>query len=314
MRACTHSQNKPKGITVTKAAAAAFLTCCLLAACGTTPPAQESALVVTAAPAPAPLPKIALALGGGAARGFAHVGVIKVLESHGIVPDMVVGTSAGCVAGALYSAGYSGFDLQQMSFDLDRAVVTDWTMFGRGVIKGDALLAFVDQAVKQAPMEKLKRRFACVAVKLRTGEAVVLDHGDVGEVVRASSAVPGVFEPMKIRGEDYVDGGLRSPVPIREARAMGADIVIAVDVSTPPQGDADSRLAVMHRAIDIMGKGLRENEAAQADVVITPDLGAIGSTDFDDRMHAILAGERAAQAALPQIKEKLAERGIVMGI
>ena len=294
-------------------AAAVFLLCCLLAACVTAPPLQEPT-ALTAAPAPAPLPKIALALGGGAARGFAHVGVIKVLESHGIVPDMVVGTSAGCVAGALYSAGYSGFDLQQMSFDLDRAVVTDWTMFGRGVIKGDALQAFVDQAVKQAPMEKLKRRFACVAVKLRTGEAVLLDHGDVGEVVRASSAVPGVFEPMKIRGEDYLDGGLRSPVPIREAHAMGADLVIAVDVSTPPQGDADSRLAVMHRAIDIMGKGLRENEAAQADVIITPDLSGISSTDFDDRMRAILAGERAAQAALPQIREKLAQRGVVLGM
>ncbi len=290
-----------------------ILLCCALAACAGTKPAEPTAFVSTAAAPPVP-PKIALALGGGAARGFAHVGVIKVLESHGIVPDMVIGTSAGCVAGALYSAGYSGFDLQQMSFDLDRAVVTDWTVFGRGVIKGDALLSFVDQAVKQLPMEKLKRRFACVAVKLRTGEAVVLDHGDVGAVVRASAAVPGVFEPMKIGGEDYLDGGLRSPVPLREARAMGADLVIGVDVSTPPQGGADSQLAVMQRAIDIMGKGLRDDQSSLADVMITPDLGAIGSTDFDDRMHAILAGERAAQAALPAIKQKLAERGVVVGI
>ena len=298
-----------KGVFVSKAAAA-FLLCCLLAACGTTPGQQP----VIAAPLVATPPKIGLALGGGAARGFAHVGVIKVLESHGIVPDLVVGTSAGCVAGALYSAGYSGFDLQQMSFDLDRATVTDWTVFGRGVIKGDALRTFIDQAVKQAPMEKLKRRFACVAVKLKTGEAVLLDHGDVGEVVRASSAVPGIFEPMNIRGEDYLDGGLRSPVPVREARAMGADLVIAVDVSTPPQGDADSRLAVMNRAIGIMSMGLRESQAAQADVMITPDLTGIGSTDFDDRMRAILAGERAAQAALPKIRQKLAERGVVLGI
>ena len=295
--------------------AAVFPLCCLLSACaGTAPEQQSTAAFVSAAPAPAAPPKIALALGGGAARGFAHVGVIKVLESHGIVPDLVVGTSAGCVAGALYSAGYSGFDLQQMSFDLDRAVVTDWTMFGRGLIKGDALQAFIDQAVKLAPMEKLKRHFACVAVKLKTGEAVLLDHGDVGEVVRASSAVPGVFEPMKIRGEDYLDGGLRSPVPIREARAMGADIVIAVDVSTPPQGEADSQLAVMHRAIDIMGKGLRDDQAGLADVMITPDLSGIGSTDFDDRMRSILAGERAAQAALPQIRDKLAKHGVVVGM
>jgi NTE family protein len=122
-----------------------------------------------------------------------------------------------------------------------------------------------------------------------------------------------VFEPMKIDGEDYLDGGLRSPVPISEAHAMGADLVIAVDVSTPPQGAADSQLAVMHRAIDIMGKGLRDSQAGQADVMITPDLSGIASTDFDDRMHAILAGERAAQAALPQIRQKLAERGVVLG-
>ena len=301
-----------KGPSVIKAVAA-LLPCCLLAACAGTSSGPPQTFA-TAAASPAPVPKIALALGGGAARGFAHVGVIKVLESHGIVPDMVVGTSAGCVAGALYSAGYSGFDLQQMSFDLDRAVVTDWTVFGRGVIKGDALRIFVDNAVKQAPMERLKRHFACVAVKLKTGEAVVLDHGDVGEVVRASSAVPGVFEPMNIGGEDYLDGGLRSPVPIREARAMGADLVIAVNVSTPPQGDADSRLAVMNRAIGIMSMGLLESQAAQADVMITPDLTGISSTDFDDRMRAILAGERAAQAALPQIREKLAQRGVVTGI
>lgn len=291
---------------------AAVLSCCLLAACAGGPSAPQT--FAAAAVNPAPAPKLALALGGGAARGFAHVGVIKVLESHGIVPDMVVGTSAGCVAGALYSAGYSGFDLQQMSFDLDRAMLTDWTVFGRGLIKGDALRLFVDQAVKQAPMEKLKHRFACVAVKLKTGEAVLLDHGDVGEVARASSAVPGVFEPMTIRGEDYLDGGLRSPVPIREARAMGADLVIAVNVSTPPQGDVDGRLALMNRAIGIMSMGLLESQAGQADVMITPDLTGISSTDFNDRMRAILAGERAAQAALPQIREKLAARGVVTGI
>ncbi len=292
--------------------AAVFLSCCLLAACGGRP-VESAPPLVTTLPATTPPPKIALALGGGAARGFAHVGVIKVLESHGIVPDMVVGTSAGCVVGALYSAGYTGFDLQQMSFDLDRAVVTDWTVFGRGLIKGDALQTFVDQAVKQVPMEKLKLRFACVAVKLRTGEAVVLDHGDVGAVVRASAAVPGIFEPMKIGEDEYLDGGLRSPVPTREARAMGADLVIGVDVSTAPQGGADSQLAVMNRAIDIMGKSLRDAQAAAADVMITPDLGSIGSTDFNDRMHAILAGERAAQAALPQLRHKLEEHGVVLG-
>jgi NTE family protein len=278
----------------------------LLTACATPTPQIH--------PAAAAPPKIALALGGGAARGFAHIGVIKVLQGHGIEPDLVVGTSAGCVAGALYAAGYSGFDLEQMAFDMERATVTDWTLFGRGMIKGDALQAWVDQAVKQVPMEKLKRRFACVAVKLGSGEAVVLDHGDVGQVVRASSAVPGIFEPMRIDGEDYLDGGLRSPVPIRQAHALGADFVIAVDVSAQSRGGAGSTLEVLHRAIDIMGKGLRDDQLGEADVVIAPDLGGIAAADFDDRMHAILAGERAAQAALPQIREKLAARGVPVGL
>ncbi|HZR36064.1 MAG TPA: patatin-like phospholipase family protein [Nevskia sp.] len=293
-------------------AAACLLACCL-AACGAQEPrAGGFSTSVEAAPPAAP-PRLGLALGGGAARGFAHVGVIKVLQSHGIEPDLVVGTSAGCMAGALYSAGYSGFDLQQMSFDLDRAAVADWSVFGNSLIKGDALHAFVDQAVKQVPMEKLKRRFACVAVKLRNGDAVLLDRGDVGDVVRASTAVPEVFAPMVIGGEPYVDGGLRAPVPIRQARAMGADLVIAVDVSSPPGALPDGRVATLKQTIAIMSMGLREYEAREADVMITPDLTGIGSTDFDDRMRAILAGERAAQAALPQIREKLAARGVVIG-
>lgn len=299
-------------------AASVFLLCCCLAACGGTAARQE-AFTTTADPTVSPPvnaatpPRLGLALGGGAARGFAHIGVIKVLQSHGIEPDLVVGTSAGCMAGALYSAGYSGFDLQQMSFDLDRAAVADWSVFGGSLIKGDALHAFVDQAVKQAPMEKLKRRFACVAVKLRNGDAVLLDRGDVGDVVRASTAVPEVFAPMVINGETYVDGGLRAPVPIRQAHAMGADMVIAVDVSSPPGALPDGRLAMLKQTIAIMSMGLREYESKEADVMITPDLTGIGSTDFDDRMKAILAGERAAQAALPQIREKLAARGVVIG-
>jgi NTE family protein len=290
-------------------AARAVLLSVMLAGC-----ASNSTTVATPAAAPAAAPKVALVLGGGAARGFAHVGVIKVLQGHGIEPDLVVGTSAGCVAGSFYAAGYSGFDMQELAFGLDRTMVADWSPFGRGLIRGEALQNYVDDAVKHVTMEKLKRRFACVTVRLRDGEAVVMDHGDVGQVVRASSSVPGVFEPTTINGVEYLDGGLRSPVPIREARALGADIVIAVDVASPPAGDADSKLAVLHQAIAIMTKGLREDEVGQADVVISPQLGGIGATDFKDRQEAILEGERAAQAALPQIQAKLAARGIVSGM
>lgn len=277
-----------------------------------TPPVQAPP-VVEAVPAPPAPPKIGLALGGGAARGFAHIGVIKVLESHGLKPEIVVGTSAGSVAGALYTAGYSGFDLQQMAFDLDRATVADWTLFGKGLIKGDALRAFINGAVKGKTLQQLKPRFACVAVKLKTGDAVLFERGETGLAVQASSAVPGVFAPARIGDEDYVDGGLVSVVPIRYARQLGADFVIAVDVAAPPdQREAQGKLDVVMRSFGIMGRTIRESEYPLADVLVIPDMRDVTSTDFEGKHRAILAGERAAQAALPLLRAKLAERGVVL--
>lgn len=288
----------------------------LLAGCnlfGTKPPPPvEAPPVVEPVPA-APPPRIGLALGGGAARGFAHIGVIKVLESHGLKPEIVVGTSAGSVAGALYTAGYSGFDLQQMAFDLDRATVADWTLFGKGLIKGDALRAFINGAVKGKTIQQLKPRFACVAVKLKTGDAVLFERGETGLAVQASSAVPGVFTPARIGEDDYVDGGLVSVVPIRYARQMGADFVIAVDVAAPPdQREAQGKLDVVMKTFGIMGRTIRESEYPLADVLVVPDMRDVTSTDFEGKHRAILAGERAAQAALPQLRAKLAERGVVL--
>lgn len=277
-----------------------------------TPPVEPPP-VVEPVPAPLPPPKIGLALGGGAARGFAHIGVIKVLESHGLKPEIVVGTSAGSVAGALYTAGYSGFDLQQMAFDLDRATVADWTLFGKGLIKGDALRTFINGAVKGKTIQQLKPRFACVAVKLKTGDAILFERGETGLAVQASSAVPGVFTPARIGDDDYVDGGLVSVVPIRYARQMGADFVIAVDVAAPPdQREAQGKLDVVMKTFGIMGRTIRESEYPLADVLVIPDMRDVTSTDFEGKHRAILAGERAAQAALPQLRAKLAERGVVL--
>lgn len=271
-------------------------------------PLPPVAAAVEEAPPP---PRIALALGGGAARGFAHIGVIKVLESHGLKVDLVVGTSAGSVAGALFAAGYSGFDLQQMAFDLDRATVADWTLFGKGLIRGDALRKFVNTAVGNRPLEKLPMKFACVAANLKTGEAILFERGETGQAVQASSAVPGVFAPTLINGAEYVDGGLVSVVPIRYAKKLGADFVIAVDVAAPPdQREAQGKLDVVMKTFGIMGKTIRESEYPLADVLIVPDMSTISSTDFEGKHRAILAGERAAQAALPELKTKLRLRGI----
>lgn len=283
----------------------------LLAACQTAPVAPvEPPRPATPPPAPPPpLPKVALVLGGGGARGFAHIGVLKLLDVEGLHPDLIVGTSAGSVAGALYAAGINGFDLQQMSYDMERAQITDWSVIGKGLIRGDALEAYVNRVVQNRSIEKLPIRFACVATRVDNGQAALFQSGNLGQAVRASSSVPGIFEPTVIKGVEYVDGGLVAPVPIRFARQLGADIVIAVDVSTPPDSSATTgKFDVLMRTFDIMGQTIRATELSQADVLIRPDLAHIASTDFDSRQLAILQGERAALAALPQIRARVAAR------
>jgi len=256
---------------------------------------------------------IGLALGGGAARGFAHIGVIKALESQGIDADVVVGTSAGSVVGALYAAGNSGFMLQKIAMDMDEAAISDWAMplFGNssGVLKGEALQSYVNKAVRNLPMEKLKIPFGAVATDLKNGQPILFQRGNTGMAVRASSAVPGVFQPVVIGGRSYVDGGLVAPVPVRFAREMGADFVIAVNISTQTDAQAaTSSMEVILQTFSIMGQRINQLELKDADVVIQPSLGAMKGNDFNGRNLAILAGEQAAFAAMPQLKAKLKAR------
>jgi NTE family protein len=230
----------------------------LLAGCATQPiipPAEQPAVVPPlVGPPPKPI-RIGLALGGGAARGFAHIGVIKVLEAQGIVPDLIAGTSAGSVVGALYAAGLDGFELQKVGMELDEATLADWSFPSRGLFKGEALQDFVNRQVRQKPLERLGKPFAAVATDLKSGEMVAFRTGNTGMAVRASSAVPGIFKPVAIREREYVDGGLTSPVPVRAVKAMGADFVIAVDVGSKPQwGKSDSTLDLLLRTFTIMGQ------------------------------------------------------------
>jgi NTE family protein len=256
-----------------------------------------------------PPPRIALVLGGGAAKGFAHIGVIKALEAQGIQPDIVVGTSAGSLVGALYAAGNDGFELQRISFELQESAFSDWSLPNRGFLRGEALQEFVNKAVQNRPLEKLKRTVAVVATDLQSGESVAFQRGDTGIAVRASSTVPGVFQPVRINGRDYVDGGLVSPVPVRIARRLGADIVIASDISAKAAlGRIDGTLGIMLQTFTIMGNVIASQELTEADVVIKPDITKLNSTDFQSRHLAILEGERAGQAAIPQLRHKLAER------
>lgn len=259
----------------------------------------------TAPPAPAPV-KIGLALGGGAARGFTHIGVIKALEAQGIVPEIVVGTSAGSVVGSLYASGLSGFELQKVAIEMEEAQVGDWSLPDRGVFKGEALQNFVNKAVGNRPLEKLPRTFAAVATDLHSGELVAFRTGNTGMAVRASSTVPGVFQPVAINGREYVDGGLVSPVPVRTARSLGANFVIAVDISAKPKdGKTQNTLSVMLQTFAIMGQSISRYELAEADMVIRPATAELPSADFQARHKAVLEGEKAAAGVMAELKAKL---------
>ena len=256
--------------------------------------------------------KVGLALGGGAARGFAHVGVIKVLEAQGIDVDIVTGTSAGSLVGALYAAGNNGFALQKIALNMDEATLSDWKvpMFASssGILKGEGLQNFVNREVHNLPIEKLAKPFGAVAVELNTGLPILFQRGNTGVAVRASSAVPGIFQPVRVGDKYYVDGGLVAPVPVSFARSMGADFVIAVNISSAPEVQTSaSSLSVLLQTFSIMGQTINQYELKGADVVIRPDLAEMQGGDFGGRHNAILAGERAASAALPEIRRKLRE-------
>jgi NTE family protein len=278
------------------------------------PDGAQPEVVAPAVPSPppeikVPAPRIALVLGGGAAKGFAHIGVIKALEAQGIQPEIIVGTSAGSLVGALYAAGNDGFALQRIALELNESMLSDWSLPARGFLKGEALQEFVNKAVQNRPLEKLNRTIAVVATDLQSGEAVAFQRGDTGMAVRASSAVPGVFQPVRINGRDYVDGGLVSPVPVKIARRLGADIVIASDISAKPSlRPVEGTLDILLQTFTIMGNSIASEELAGADVVIKPDISKLNSTDFQSRHLAILEGEQAGQAAIPQLRQKLAER------
>lgn len=259
--------------------------------------------------APRPKPRVGLALGGGAARGFAHIGVIKVLEAQGIVPDIIAGTSAGAVVGTLYAAGFDAIELHQMANRMEESSFTDWAIFDRGFLKGDVIERFVNKELGNRSLEQLKRRVGVVATDLASGEMAVFTAGNAGVAVRASASIPAVFAPVVIRGREFVDGGLVSPVPVRAARQMGADVVIAVSISAKPSGKKNQgTVDMLLDTMAIMGHTIGETELLGADVIIRPDIRGLPATNFQQRQEAILQGERAALAALPRIREKLAAR------
>lgn len=287
--------------------ALAALAALALSACQTpAPPPARPDPVVPPPAAPTRPPRLGLALGGGAARGFAHIGVIQVLEENGIRPQLVAGTSAGSLVAALYAAGHDGAALGRLASSMDESALTDWSFPGRGVLRGEALAAYVRKQTGGLPIEQLKLPLGIVATDLADGQPILFQRGDVGAAVRASSAVPAVFQPVRINGHEYVDGGLVSPVPVRYARQMGAEMVVAVDISTPPDPNATGdSVRVLLQTFSIMGRSINQWELRDADVVLRPALLGVSGTDFTARAKAIQSGREAALAMLPAIRQKL---------
>ena len=287
----------------------------LLAACAGTPPDKGPGATATTAvsqgsPQVGPLPplKIGIALGGGAAKGFAHIGAIKMLEANGLVPSVVAGTSAGSVVGALYASGMNAFELQEKAVALDEARIRDLQLSSGGLLVGQKLEDYVNEQVRRLPLERLPKPFVAVATRLEDGERIVFARGNTGQAVRASSSVPGVFQPVTIGRYHFVDGGVVSPVPVDAARQLGADFVIAVDISSKARGQTPTGLiGTVGQSITIMGQKLGEAELARADVIVRPNVLDIGGADFTQRANAILEGEKAALAAMAQIRDRIAQ-------
>ena len=250
-------------------------------------------------------PLVALALGSGGARGFAHVGVIKALEEAGIVPDIITGSSSGAVVAALYASGRGARELERIALEVEKSDLVDFVLFGNGWVKGEALQEFVNRMVGERPIERLAKPFAVVATEAKSGRMTVFNRGDTGLAVRASVSVPNLFVPPIINGEEYVDGGLSSPVPVKLARAMGADIVVAVDVSwfaqarnvpvgATAQGGRSGRYALLADELD------------RADVVIVPVTERTRMLDFGQKEANIAAGEAAGREAVAQLRDLIA--------
>lgn len=253
-------------------------------------------------------PVIAIALGGGGAKGFAHIGVLKVLESHGIKPKIVTGTSAGSFVGSIYASGKTPFQLQQIALSLKESDIRDLTLNSQGIVQGQKLQNYVNARIANKPIEQFPIRFAAVATRLDNGRKAEFIKGNAGQAVRASCSIPNIFVPAVIGGIKYVDGGLVSPIPVKTAKAMGADIVIAVDISARPVGDKPlSMWGLLDQTINIMGQQSINEELSQATIVIQPKVGHLGTLDLTASNQSILEGEKAAQLKIRAIEKVITD-------
>ena len=309
-----------------------------ISACQSLPPVIETV---------APLnkqPKVALVLGGGGAKGFAHIGVIKALEENGITPTLVVGTSIGSLIGSLYASGYNAKQLEQLALNTSDSELTDFTLSNQGFIEGIKLKNFINAKVGGRAIENFPISFAAVAAEKHTLKKAVFSSGDAGLAVQASCSVPNIFIapriPEKI-GKKYVDGGVVSLVPVDTARDLGADIIIAVDVTAAnANSPANNKIPTINSLSSFWGflessfvanatasvtdssqsntkrSTAMRRERERADIIIIPDIGHISSLDTSQRRALMTAGMQATTPQIAAIKQlmkdkSLKEKGLV---
>ena len=256
-----------------------------------------------------PAPRVALVLGSGGPRGFAHIGVLKVLEENGVRPDIIIGSSVGSMVGVLYASGVSAVELERLAYRINMMDFFEFSILRGSPATGAAVQAYVNSRVHGEPIEALRIAFAAAATRVSDGKLALFNHGDAGLAVRASGASPGQFEPVRIGTELYMDGDESSPVPIRAARSLGAKVVIAVDVSaypedTPGSVPRDWILKDERRARQVA------IEAAEADVMVHPNIGYYAGHAESYRRRVIALAERYTREKMPSIRAAYARAGL----
>lgn len=259
--------------------------------------------------------RLGFVLGGGSARGFAHIGVIKAMDAAGIRPELIVGSSAGSLIGVFWAAGYTGAQMEELALRVKDDEIIDLISGNnqRGMVSGRNLQEFVNRNLQNRSIESLPRRFVAVATQFPNGELTGFSRGDAGFAVRASCSIPGIFMPASDGTREYLDGGLVSPIPVQTARKSGAEIVVAVDIGAPDTTPAAGLYGLLLRSFEIMSQSLRAHEATQADFLIRPNVSQVASTDFSARKALIAAGFQAGSRLAPLIKERLARPASTKG-
>jgi NTE family protein len=254
-------------------------------------------------------PRIALVLGGGSAKGFAHVGVIRVLEQEKIPIHMIVGTSVGSLIGGIYASNPDSFQLEWIAFRIDRNDVLDPSLMHSklGPVQGVRLENFVEQSVKVKKIEDTKIPFYPIATDLNTGETIVLEKGPIAKAIRASSSIPGIFVPVTFDNRMLVDGGVTDNIACDVAKNKGADIIIAVNISKDVrETNITSLIDIVGQSASIMMQEASKSKLQYADVVIEPNTKGVGMFDFSQKKLLMDEGIKAAKQAIPKIRELIA--------